>query len=122
MQRPWGRARLGIITEQSQTEAWSRGRSARRGGQRGEWGQSQGSPGADLHGVVTEGENIIRFRFYKDDSVCGVQKERCRLVGGKAWWAPAGMRQSWLWLVLHGFSRGLWGCGGGTQLDSGHYY
>lgn len=52
-------------------------------------------------------KTIIRFLFYKDDSVCGVQKEWCRLVRGKAWWAPVGMRQSWLWLVRHGFGHGL---------------
>lgn len=31
-------------------------------------------------------KTVIPFLFHEDDSVCGVQKEGCRRVRGKAWW------------------------------------
>lgn len=40
--------------------------------------------------VFSEGDNIIQFLFYQDDSACGVEDGLgCRLGGGRAWEALA---------------------------------
>lgn len=86
MPRPWGRARRGMITDESRPEAWRRRRSDGRGGQRGvREDHHRVSRGRSSRKVFSEGANTIQFRLHRDDSASGVQNGRSGAGSGK--WA-----------------------------------
>lgn len=65
MQRPWGRARLGIIPEQSSQRPGAEGevRAVTGDSRKGLQGQNKGS----ALEVFSEGDNITRFLTHKDE-------------------------------------------------------
>lgn len=84
MQRPCGRARHGMITEESKPEAWRRARSDGRAGQRGVSGDHHRvSRGRSSQKFFSEGANTIQFRFHRDDSACGVRNGLSGAGSGK---------------------------------------